>query len=251
MREAGLPSLADDADSRRRWARTMRNSASRGDALIHERMFDETDFRSILPTIHIPTAILQPTGDADEVAASEWMASQIAGSELIHLPAQADFPPYLGDCQANLQAVRNDYAPGGARLVEPYLIANSVQGLDPGAYVFRDGELRLLERSDFRRQAGFLCLEQELGATAAATHFLMADLPRILDALGARGYRAAQLEAGIVAGRLYLGAYAYRFGATGLTFYDDAVAEFFSPDAAGKSCILVTAIGESPRLRRA
>lgn len=147
--------------------------------------------------------------------------------------------------------IPTDYAPGGARLVEPYLIANAVQGLDPGAYVFRDGELRLLERGDFRREAGFLCLEQELGATAAATHFLMADLPRILDALGARGYRAAQLEAGIVAGRMYLGAYAHRFGATGLTFYDDAVTEFFSPDAAGKSCILVTAIGESPRLRHA
>ncbi len=146
--------------------------------------------------------------------------------------------------------IPTDYATGGARLVEPYLIANAVQGLDPGAYVFRDGELRLLERGDFRREAGFLCLEQELGATAAATHFLMADLPRILDALGARGYRAAQLEAGIVAGRLYLGAYAFRFGATGLTFYDDPVTEFFSPDAAGKSCVLVTAIGESPRLRR-
>ena len=106
--------------------------------------------------------------------------------------------------------IPTDHAPGGAHLVEPYLIANEVQGLDPGAYVFRDGELRLLERGDFRREAGFLCLEQELCATAAATHFLMADLPRILDALGARGYRAAQLEAGIVAGRLYLGAYAYR-----------------------------------------
>jgi SagB-type dehydrogenase family enzyme len=147
--------------------------------------------------------------------------------------------------------IPTDYAPGGARLVEPYLIANAVQGLDPGAYVFRNGELRLLERGDFRREAGILCLEQELGATAAATHFLMADLPRILDALGARGYRAAQLEAGIVAGRMYLGAYAHRFGATGLTFYDDAVAEFFSPDAVGESCILVTAIGESPRLRGA
>jgi SagB-type dehydrogenase family enzyme len=144
--------------------------------------------------------------------------------------------------------IPTDYATAGARLVEPYLIANEVQGLDPGAYVFRDGELRLMERGDFRQEAGFLCLEQELGATAAATHFLMTDLPRSLDALGARGYRAAQLEAGIFAGRLYLGAYAHRFGATGLTFYDDAVAEFFSPDAAGKSCVLVTAIGESPRL---
>jgi SagB-type dehydrogenase family enzyme len=147
--------------------------------------------------------------------------------------------------------IPTDYEPAGARLVEPYLIANAVEGLDPGAYLFRDGELRLLDRGNFRRDAWFLCLEQELGATAAATHFLMADLPSILDALGGRGYRAAQLEAGIVAGRLYLGAYAYRFGATGLTFYDDAVTEFFSPDDAGKSCMLVTAIGESPRLRRA
>ena len=80
---------------------------------------------------------------------------------------------------------------------------NPVQGLDRGPYVFRDGELRLLERGDFRREAGFLCLAQEFVATAATTHFLMADLPRILDALGARGYHAAAPEAGIVAGRTW------------------------------------------------
>jgi hypothetical protein len=66
---------------------------------------------------------------------------------------------------------------------------------------------------------------------------------------GSRGYRAAQLEAGIVAGRTYLGAYAYRSGTTALTFYDDAVTEFFSPDAAGESFMLVVALSESPRLR--
>ncbi|MDP9343434.1 MAG: SagB/ThcOx family dehydrogenase [Actinomycetota bacterium] len=144
-----------------------------------------------------------------------------------------------------------DYAPLGAHLIEPYLIANAVEGLEPGAYVFRDGELQLLKPGNFRREAGFLCLGQELGARAAATHFLMADLPRAFGALGARGYRAAQLEAGIVAGRIYLGSYAYRFGATGLTFYDDEVTRFLSPDAGGKSCMLVVAVGDSPRLRRA
>ena len=147
--------------------------------------------------------------------------------------------------------VPTDYAPNGAHLAESYLIANAVEGIGPGAYVFRGGELSLLRAGEFRREAGFLCLEQRLGADAAATHFLMADLPRTLDALGARGYRAAQLEAGIVAGRIYLGAYASRFGATGLTFYDDEVTRFFSPDAEGKSCMLVVAVGESPRLRRA
>ena len=60
MRVAGLDSLADDPQGRRRWARIMRNAASRGDALIHERIVDETDFRSILPSIHVPSMILQP-----------------------------------------------------------------------------------------------------------------------------------------------------------------------------------------------
>jgi hypothetical protein len=68
--------------------------------------------------------------------------------------------------------------------------------------------------------------------------------------LGARGYRAAQLEAGIVGGKVYLGTYAHRFGATGLTFYDDEVERFFSPDADGKSCVLVVAVGHSSRLTR-
>jgi hypothetical protein len=41
-----------------------------------------------------------------------------------------------------------------------------------------------------------------------------------------------------------------RFGATGLTFYDDEVERFFSPDAAGKGCMLIVAVGSSPRLNK-
>jgi SagB-type dehydrogenase family enzyme len=146
--------------------------------------------------------------------------------------------------------ILSDYAPRGAVLVEPYLIVNAVEGLAPGAYVYRDDGLVSLREGNFRREAGYLCLEQRLGADAAATIFLMADLDFVFAAGGDRGYRAAQLEAGIVGGRIYLGAYAHMFGATGLTFYDDLVTEFFSPDAAGKSCLLVVAAGESPRLAR-
>ena len=39
--EAGIESIADDPVARARWARTMRNAASRGDALIHERPDDD------------------------------------------------------------------------------------------------------------------------------------------------------------------------------------------------------------------
>ena len=75
----------------------------------------------------------------------------------------------------------------------------------------------------------------------------MADLAGALGTWDDRGYRAAQLEAGIVAGKIYLGTHAYGYGATGLTFYDDEVTSFFSPHAAGKSCMLVVAVGESIR----
>jgi hypothetical protein len=51
------------------------------------------------------------------------------------------------------------------------------------------------------------------------------------------------MEAGIVGGRVYIAAYALGRGATGLTFYDDDVTKFFSPHAAGKSCMLVMSIG--------
>jgi nitroreductase len=61
--------------------------------------------------------------------------------------------------------------------------------------------------------------------------------------MGNRGYRAAQFEAGILGGRMYLGAYAQRLGATGLTFFDDDVTEFFSPHAANKSAVFLVAIG--------
>jgi SagB-type dehydrogenase family enzyme len=149
------------------------------------------------------------------------------------------------------QGVPTDYATEGSRLTEQYLIANAVDGLARGAYAHGNGGFLPLKLGDFRRMAGYLSLEQRLAADSAATIFLLTDLDRILGALGDRGYRAAQLEAGIVGGRLYLGAYAHRFGASGLTFYDDDVTEFFSPDAEGKSCMLVVAVGGSPRLARA
>ena len=146
--------------------------------------------------------------------------------------------------------VPTDYAPDGSHLIEPYLVVNRVEGLERGAYVWRGGELQLVREGDFRVDAAFLCLDQRLGGTSAATMFLMTDLRATLDRLGARGYRAAQLEAGIVAGKIYLGAYAHRFGATGLTFYDDEVERFFSPEADGMSCMLVVTVGHSPRLIR-
>jgi SagB-type dehydrogenase family enzyme len=136
--------------------------------------------------------------------------------------------------------------PLGAQLNDLYLIVHAVQGLKPGAYFFRreQNTLELLKAGEFRAQAHHLGLEQELPADACVDIFFLADLKRILEGYGNRGYRAVQLEAGAIGGRMYLAAYAQRLGATGLTFFDDDVIDFFSPHAKGKSAIFLLAIGK-------
>jgi SagB-type dehydrogenase family enzyme len=139
--------------------------------------------------------------------------------------------------------------PFGAQLNALYLIVHAVEGLAPGAYVFHRirGVLECLKQGDFRADAGYLGLGQELPADAAVDIFFLADLRPILQRFGNRGYRAVQLEAGILGGKLYLAAYAQRLGATGLTFFDNDVTRFFSPHAAGKSAIFLVALGHSAK----
>ena len=137
--------------------------------------------------------------------------------------------------------------PLGSHLNDLYLIVNHVDGLAAGAYVYhwKSKSLELLKPGDFRDKAGFLGLDQQLPSDAAVDVFFLADLKKILERYGNRGYRAAQLEAGILGGKLYLAAYAQRLGASGLTFYDDEVVNFFSPHARGKSAIFLVALGRS------
>ncbi|MEN8377101.1 MAG: SagB/ThcOx family dehydrogenase, partial [Gemmatimonadota bacterium] len=139
--------------------------------------------------------------------------------------------------------------PPGASLLDLYLIVHAVEGLTPGAYYYRcpDRSLELLRVGSFREAAGRLGLGQELPADAAVNVYSLANLPPLLTRFGNRGYRAAQLEGGITGGRLYLASYAQRFGATGLTFFDDEVTEFFSPHASGKSVMFLVALGHSDR----
>ena len=136
--------------------------------------------------------------------------------------------------------------PPGAQLNNLYLIVHAVQELTPGAYFVghEQNTLELLKEGEFRAEAHHLGLEQQLPADACVDIFFLADLRRILERYGNRGYRAVQLEAGAIGGRIYLAAYAQHLGATGLTFFDDDVISFFSPHANDKSAIFLLAIGK-------
>jgi SagB-type dehydrogenase family enzyme len=136
-----------------------------------------------------------------------------------------------------------------ATLTQLYLIANNVEGLPPGSYIFhpRLSALEQLQEGDFREQAGYLGLEQELPRDASADVFFLTDLDPVLERYGNRGYRLAQMEASIRGGRLYVAAYALKLGASGLTFFDDDVTDFFSPHAQGKSVMFLIALGRPAR----
>jgi SagB-type dehydrogenase family enzyme len=138
-----------------------------------------------------------------------------------------------------------DFLAARPSLIETYVIVNAVRGLEPGAYYYRRAswQLERLKAGGFRGAAGFLCLGQALSRDASAVIYYLADLDAIGTALGERGYRTAELEAGLIAGRAYLAAYAVGRGATGLTFYDDEVTRFFSPHAIGLEPLLVVAVG--------
>ena len=143
------------------------------------------------------------------------------------------------------RGVPADFLLNRAQVNDIYMIINRVDGLEPGAYYYHraDRQLELLRSGEFSDRASYLSLDQDLGGDAAVTVFFMADLKPLLDRFGNRAYRAAQAEAGIIGGKIYLATYAMNRGATGLTFYDDDVTEFFSPHAAGKSCIFEMSIG--------
>ncbi len=203
-----------------------------------------------LPPPAGPVVQFQPLSDADIPRDSIEQVILRRGSsrKFAHMPISlAELSTMLE--RATRGAAADFLDPPGTQLNELYLIVNAVEGLDPGAYVFHrvPSLLERLKQGNFRDQAGYLGLQQELPADAAVDVFFLADLSPILQRFGNRGYRAVQLEAGILGGKLYLAAYAQRLGATGLTFYDDDVTSFFSPHAEGKSAIFLVALGKSAK----
>jgi len=139
--------------------------------------------------------------------------------------------------------------PAAPALYDPYLIVNNVEGLAPGTYVLHPdrGEIELLAEGERRAGAARIACGQDYAADAHLNVYAMTDLKPVLERYGNRGYRLAQLEAALFAGRLQLAAHAVRLGAVGSTSADDEVTDFFSPHAAGKSFMFVAVFGQRRR----
>ncbi|EMA46728.1 SagB/ThcOx family dehydrogenase [Halococcus saccharolyticus] len=131
-------------------------------------------------------------------------------------------------------------------LVDAYCLVHAVEGIPSGAYQYYHGEDALERIGDTDREiAGHLALDQSVVGDAAVNVYLMADVGAIVEAVGNRGYRVAQLAAGIRLGRLYLATYSHRtLGGRGFTFYDDRVTEHLSPRAANQTPMTLFALGK-------
>jgi hypothetical protein len=125
-------------------------------------------------------------------------------------------------------------------VVRQWVTVNAVEGLEPGIY---DAHLKLVRpvpEAELRRGSGFAAMEQDHPRLAAFDVWQMADLDAVGARLGDRGYRWAQLEAGIRAGRLQIGAFMRGWGAAASTFYDDEVSKLLGTE---ESPLLMVAIG--------
>jgi SagB-type dehydrogenase family enzyme len=122
----------------------------------------------------------------------------------------------------------------GCRLPH-FLAVHAVEGLEPGLYRWPELDAPI-RRGDLRDELFHVCLDQDLGRDASAVVIAAVDL----DQLGDRDYREAQLEAGLVDGRLHLAASALGIGASGMSFNDLEIPRLVGEALAG---LLLTCIG--------
>jgi hypothetical protein len=131
-----------------------------------------------------------------------------------------------------------DFALGAAlrgTRVPHFVAVHAVAGLEPGLYRWPD-LAKPVRRGILREELLRVCWDQDLGRDAAFVVIGAADIEQLDD----RGYREAQLDAGLVEGRLHLAAYALGIGASGMTFLDSEIAGLLGEPLAG---LLFTCVG--------
>ena len=126
-------------------------------------------------------------------------------------------------------------------VVRQLVAVAAVEGLEPGVYDARLERVRTVDETELREGVGHAAMDQDHPRLAAANVFQLAEVEAVVEHLGDRGYRWAQLEAGIRAGRLQIGAFMERWGAAASTFFDDEVSRLLDTD---ESPLLLVALGK-------
>ena len=118
--EMDISDLAPSADEafKRRAVAYLRRSASPGAAVALLRMNSQIDVRDVLPTIQVPTLVLQRVDDRDvNVEEGRWIAAQIPGAKYVELPGDEHLI-WAGDVDAVVDEVE-EFVTGSRPVHEP------------------------------------------------------------------------------------------------------------------------------------
>jgi SagB-type dehydrogenase family enzyme len=121
--------------------------------------------------------------------------------------------------------------------VPHWVVVHGVDGVEPGIYRWPDLDTPI-RGGDLRDELARICLDQMLGGDAA--YVVISAVPG--GGVDDRGYRRAQLLAGLVEGRLHIAAYALGATATGMTFLDSEIPELLG-EADDLVTLLFTCVG--------
>jgi pimeloyl-ACP methyl ester carboxylesterase len=107
---AWFPSIAEDEEAVERMHRIWLLTSSPGAQAAFRRMNMEIDVRHVLPTIRVPTLVLQRgLGDIRSPIGRRYVAKQIPGARYVEIDG-ADIVPWLGDADAVTEAVEGFFA---------------------------------------------------------------------------------------------------------------------------------------------
>jgi SagB-type dehydrogenase family enzyme len=146
--------------------------------------------------------------------------------------------------------------------IETYVVANKVEGLEPGLYHYRVAGVDILERpitegshsleqlktGDLRGDVSAAALDQLMCAKAGAVFLWTAVFARSAWKYRERAYRYVYLDAGHMAAQLSLAAVAQGLGSCPIAaFYDGEVNEILGVDGESEGIVYMTAVGRPSR----
>ncbi|WP_299408252.1 SagB/ThcOx family dehydrogenase [Acaryochloris sp. IP29b_bin.148] len=133
-------------------------------------------------------------------------------------------------------------------LIQTFMAVLDVTDLETGCYYYavQAQELRQIRFKNFRREAHYLCLGQDLGRDAAVILFHTANLQSAIARYGDRAYRYLHMDAGHLGQRLNLAATHLNLGVSGIGgFFDDQVNEVLGIPAE-EAVLYITTLGQPP-----
>jgi len=146
--------------------------------------------------------------------------------------------------------------------IETYVVANKVEGLEPGLYHYRVAGLDVLERpmvegshcleqlrtGNLREEIAAAALDQPFCGKAGAVFLWTAVFARSVWKYRERAYRYFYLDAGHMAAHLSLAAVAQGLGSCPVAaFYDDEINSLLGIDGDSEGIVYMTAVGSPSR----